>query len=159
MSITAKRFAQYARYGLGGLALAALLAGGGCSWTTSRNVDDNGLPAEVVFPSMSDEYQAKHATTPNRENLAKMRPGIGKDDVYYLLGVPHRNEAFAAREWDYIFKFPQPNGVEQYCQYKVVYDRHRFARNFYWRPDSCYAYGGGADINNGVPGATQRGGR
>ena len=159
MHITSHRLVRHARYGLGGLALAALLATGGCSWSTSRNISDEGLPEEVLFPNLSDEYQAKEAITPNRENLSKMRPGLGKRDVYYLLGAPHRHEAFGAGEWDYVFKFPQPKGVDQYCQYKVVYDRHRFAQNFYWKPDSCYAYGGGADRNSGVPGATMGGGK
>ena len=43
---------------------------------------------------------------------------------------------FGVREWDYLFHFHTPgvgtNGVST-CQFKVLYDRNKFTRQFYWR--------------------------
>ena len=52
---------------------------------------------------------------------------------------------FGVREWDYLFHFHTPgveadpankSGVDGIttCQYKVVFDKHKFARSFYWNP-------------------------
>jgi OOP family OmpA-OmpF porin len=89
----------------------------------------------VIFPNI-EHASDKDGISPNEENLKKIRPGMGKQDLYYLLGPPHSREMFAAREWNYIFRF-QRNGEEQLCQYKVVFDSKRIARNMYWQPKEC----------------------
>ncbi|MGN7086468.1 outer membrane protein assembly factor BamE, partial [Neisseria sp. P0001.S005] len=76
----------------------------------------------------------------------QMRPGLTKDDIYKILGRPHYDEGMVGvREWDYLFHFYTPgvgvdpentSGVEGIttCQYKVIYDKDKFARSFFWNP-------------------------
>lgn len=117
------------------LMAAALL--NSCTSTVSRRVNAEGVPAEVVFPKIEQALD-KEGIYPNEENLKKIRPGMNKQDLYYLLGPPHFREIFNAREWDYIFKFRQ-NSEETICQYKVVFDKERIAQSFYWQPQECGA--------------------
>ena len=75
-----------------------------------------------------------------------MRPGLTKDAIYKILGRPHYDEGlYGVREWDYLFHFYTPgvgtdpdntSGVPDIttCQYKVIYDKHKFARSFHWNP-------------------------
>lgn len=57
---------------------------------------------------------------------------------------------YGVREWDYLFHFHTPgvgidpentSGVEGVttCQYKVIFDKDKFARSFYWSrlPERC----------------------
>ena len=52
---------------------------------------------------------------------------------------------YGVREWDYLFHFYTPgvgvdpdntSGVDGIttCQYKVIFDKHKFARSFHWNP-------------------------
>lgn len=118
---------------------AVLLTGalllGACTSTVSRRVSADGVPGEVVFPKMERALD-KDGIYPNEENLKKIQPGMSKQDLYYLVGPPHFREIFSAREWDYIFKFSQ-GPEEKICQYKVIFDKKRIARNIYWLPKDC----------------------
>ena len=126
---------------LAAVLLLAALAPLGCTSTVSKRVSDEGVPEEVVFPEYRDRLLAKWAITPNLEDLAKIRPGMNKRDLYNILSAPHFKEVFLAREWDYIFKFPQGAGQpDVVCQYKIVFDKDRIARNFYWKPESCRSF-------------------
>lgn len=74
-----------------------------------------------------------------------MKPGLSKDDIYKILGRPHYDEGmFGVREWNYLFHFRTPgvpanpdigSGVEGIttCQYKVLFDKHKYARSFHWK--------------------------
>ncbi len=123
------------QYGAGMVAL--LLALSGCTSTVSRNISDEGVPEEVVFPDKDDAWN-KDGTFPGVSNLQSIGPGMEKHAIYQLIGVPHFSERLGAREWDYIFNFrdDQHKTVRQ-CQYKIVFDDDRLARSFYWLPKKC----------------------
>lgn len=89
----------------------------------SHNISRDGqVQAEnVIFPDLSKAWQ-KQGQFPNSENLAKIRAGVSKDELYQLIGRPHFSEAQYAREWDYIMKFYRPDESVQICQYKVIFD-------------------------------------
>lgn len=113
----------------------------GCASSISQNINDSGhIPvSDVIFPELTKAWQ-NDGIFPNQENLTKIRPGIGKDSLYQLIGRPHFSESQHAREWDYIFKFYQDNGSIQTCQYKVIFDKDYHAQEFYWYPASCQQY-------------------
>lgn len=126
------------RYTLGAVALmATAVLASSCTSTVSRGVNADGVPSEVVFPTM-EQASDKDGIYPNEENLKKIRPGMSKQDLYYLVGPPHFREIFSAREWDYIFKF-RAGAEEKTCQYKVIFDTKRIAQSFYWQPEDCGA--------------------
>ena len=108
-----------------------------CTRTVSKHVNADGVPEEVVFPQLK-EAQNTAGIYPNEVNLHKIKPGMTKQDLYYLLGEPHFQEMFGAREWDYIFKFHEDDREEdKICQFKVIFDQKKIARSFYWQPSAC----------------------
>lgn len=124
--------------------LTAALALTGCMGTKhlSHNISDEGRTQnsdDIVFPELDKAWQ-KDGQFPNSENLSKIRAGIGKDELYQLLGRPHFSEAHKAREWDYILKFYQPDESVKICQYKVIFDKNYKGQEFHWLPADCASY-------------------
>ncbi len=119
------------------VAITALLALQGCGTSTvSKQISDEGVAGEVVFPAQKDAW-FKEGTFPNLDNLRRIAPGVTKDQLYDFVGRPHFSEGMAAvREWDYIFHFRTPAGVKT-CQYKAIFDKHVVAQSFHWLPTDC----------------------
>lgn len=124
---------------IGALSLA-MLSMTGCLGTKylSQGITEQGQvqQQDIVFPDMDKAWQ-KQGQFPNSENLAKIRPGISKDELYQLIGSPHFSEAKSAREWDYIMKFYMPDDSVKVCQYKVIFDKEYRGQEFYWSPADC----------------------
>lgn len=112
-----------------------------CTNTISHSIDSNGHvePSNVIFPKLDKAWQ-KDGQFPNSENLSKIKAGVGKDELYQLIGRPHFSEAQHAHEWDYIFKFYQPDNSVKICQYKVIFDKDYKGQEFYWLPADCANY-------------------
>ncbi len=123
----------------GAISLVAL-AMSGCMGTTnlSQGITEKGRvqQQDIVFPELDTAWQ-KQGQFPNSENLAKIRPGVNKDELYQLLGAPHFSEGKNAREWDYIMKFYMPDDTVKICQYKVIFDKQFKGQEFYWMPSDC----------------------
>lgn len=113
----------------------------GCTKTLSHGITPEGTvqTSDLIFPKLDDAWQ-KAGQFPNSENLAKIKPGVSKDELYQLIGRPHFSEAQHAYEWDYIFKFYQPDESVKICQYKVIFDKDFKGQQFYWLPEDCAAY-------------------
>ena len=124
-----------------GAAILASLALAGCG--TYSQVDDEGHTDQVVFPDLEkDKPYFKTGSYPNLDNLRQVHAGVTRDQLYDLLGRPHFPTAFRSDEWDYLFHFNTPEGV-QTCQYKILFDKDWTGQSFYWKPAAC------ADILNG----------
>ncbi|SNS88822.1 OmpA family protein [Pseudomonas segetis] len=120
------------RLALAATALAALSACG-----TISNVDDAGKTDQPVFPEMSDASMPEGYYV-NQDNLASIRAGMTKKQIMALIGHPQFNEGIiGVREWDYIFKFRQPEGPDKVCQYKVLFDKDVLAQSFFFSPSDC----------------------
>jgi len=116
------------------LIAAAVLAGfamAGCG--SLSEIDKEGRTRAPVFPDVEDTT-FKTGSFPNIENLAQVREGATRDQLYALLGRPHFSEGFNVREWDYLFHF---DGGRVTCQFKVLFDTDRIARSFHWLPENC----------------------
>lgn len=117
------------------LSSAALFLSACTAFTDSPN----GVPrGELVWPNLTAAEDANHdhGAYPNLENLAKVRPGLTRDQTYALLGVPQYPTAFRSTEWTYLFYFDnkeQSSGVSS-CFYKVLFDKHFITKNFYTKP-------------------------
>ncbi|PJI47316.1 MAG: cell envelope protein SmpA [Pseudomonas sp.] len=104
---------------------------------THSSVDEQGHSAAPQFPSISDSYRPQGSYV-NLENLAKVQPGMGKVQLYELLGTPHFQEGlFGVREWDYILRFRRPAQADLVCQYKVLFDKDMQAQSFLYSPADC----------------------
>lgn len=129
------------------ISVAAVAILGLAACATKSNVKADGTMDNPVFSEpYSLTFNNDRGTFPTADELDKMRPGLTKDDIYKILGRPHYDEGmFGVREWDYLFHFYTPgvpadpdntSGVDGIttCQYKVIYDKNKFARSFYWNP-------------------------
>lgn len=117
--------------------IVALLALQACGTSTvSKQISDEGVAGEVVFPAQKDAW-FKEGTFPNLDNLRRIAPGVTKDQLYDFVGRPHFSEGLGAvREWDYIFHFRTPTGIKT-CQYKAIFDKNVVAQSFHWLPTDC----------------------
>lgn len=113
---------------------------------TKSKVKADGTTDAPVFPKpYSLTFKGNRGIFPTQDELAKMRSGLTKDDVYKILGRPHYDEGMInVREWDYLFHFYTPGvGLDPdhisnseeitTCQYKVIYDKDKVTRSFYWK--------------------------
>lgn len=103
---------------------------------TSTQLNPDGSPkGELHWPKKVTLDKHK-GTFVSLANLANVRAGATRDELYYLLGRPHFSEGFNSREWDYLFYFATPGrgeGGVSSCQLKVLFDYHQIARRFYWK--------------------------
>lgn len=106
--------------------------------SVSKNISEEGVPAEVVFPDITTT-RLPAGTRPNPENLRMVSPGATKDQVIALLGMPHFSEGlFGVREWDYVFQLPTAQAnLFMTCRYKVVFDKNYLVGSTYWLPADC----------------------
>ncbi len=120
-----------------GIIVALFLSLSACTSMVSKNISDQGVPEEVIFPDKADAWN-KEGSFPDISNLKSIGPGIGKHSIYQLLGAPHFSERIGAREWDYLLNFRDSDSqsVKQ-CQYKIIFDDNRLAQSFYWLPREC----------------------
>lgn len=112
-----------------------------CTHSVSYGITDTGHveTSDLVFPELDSAWE-KNGQFPNLENLTKIKSGITKDELYYLLDRPHFKEAQHAREWDYILKFYEKDDSVKVCQYKVIFDKEFKGQEFYWLPADCAKY-------------------
>lgn len=125
---------QMMKTGLSLLAVGLLAA---CA--TKSDVRPDGTTDEPVWPKpYSVTFNNDRGTFPTTAELARVKAGMTKDELYKLLGRPHYDEGmFGVREWDYLFHFHTPGqGTDNVstCQFKVLYDKDKFSRSFFWRP-------------------------
>ena len=118
------------------LACSLALLATGCTYAISERLDEQGKAEKLVFPEITQSDALERGVFVNLENLRKVKSGVTKDDLYYLLGRPHFRETRGAREWDYVLKFHDADGVTT-CQYKVLFDTEMKGRYFHWQPESC----------------------
>lgn len=129
------------------LVVALTCAGLAACGNMSKNIARDGSDAqELVWPSPdSTTPMHKGGTSPNLDSLRRVHAGMEKNQIANLIGYPHFNEgAWAVREWDYLFRLPAADGMTQ-CQYKILFDKDKLARSFYWKPATC------ADLLAGSP--------
>lgn len=121
------------------ISAAAVLALAGCG-NLSRNIAPDGASAgQLVWPDPSTAIAIhRGGSFPNLDNLHQVQAGLDKQQIIALIGPPHFGEGFlGVREWNYLFNFRNAGGAINRCEYKILFDRDRMARSFYWNPGSC----------------------
>ncbi len=95
--------------------------------------------ASIEFKEPSKAWRDE-GIFPNLESIAKMQPGLTKQEVYTAFGKPHFSEGFfGVRQWDYIFKFNVGSQIEV-CQYQIRYGANSTLTNSFWNRPECAAY-------------------
>ena len=95
------------------------------------------------------EVWQKAGKVAEQKDLAKIKVGSTKEEIYQVIGAPHFKEGFNAREWDYILKFHDANRNIETCRYKIIFGSDYPGRvrsgefrvtETYWQPASCAKY-------------------
>lgn len=107
----------------------------------SRNIAADGRGAdELRWPEASDTTPMhRDGTWPTPGSVRHIQAGQNKSQVMALIGAPHFSEGvFGVREWNYLFHLRDPQtGTATSCQFKVLFDEHKLAQSFHWKPQSC----------------------
>jgi len=95
-------------------------------------------PRPEDFPDLGSA-KWKQGAFPGTDAFARMRTGMGKDQVRELLGFPHFSEGLGGvREWNYIFHFRTGAGPEYLtCQYMVRFNADVLTNGMYWKGPGC----------------------
>ena len=113
----------------------AVLAG--CSSLNDIN-DDGTAASELKWPTWDRvTFNKNRGTFPDFGSLNQVKPGLTKDELYYLIGRPHYDELWRPREWNYLFHFHTPGqGTDNVtaCQFKVLFDRNMRVGSTHWQP-------------------------
>lgn len=100
------------------------------------NINVNAADEAPRFPDVSHATR-KEGSFVNSENLANLRPGLSKTQVYELIGAPHFHEGiFRVKEWNYVLNFRNGEQVRA-CQFQIRFDDHMNVENIYWKDPSC----------------------
>ncbi|HYC45499.1 MAG TPA: outer membrane protein assembly factor BamE [Burkholderiales bacterium] len=94
--------------------LLALL-GAGCSY----------VPMLGLSPHRVDIQQGNYVT---QEMVAKLEPGMTKNQVRFALGTPLITDPFHPDRWDYVFVQQRQGQVTQKRRVVVVFENDRLAR-------------------------------
>jgi OmpA-OmpF porin, OOP family len=97
----------------------------------------------LTLPAKADEW--KRLTQSWMEEGQIIQPqmvklvtlGMGKDQVYRILGAPHFNEAIGAQTWTYGFHLRSAGKSDVLnCLYKIHYERGKID-SIKWKDDVC----------------------
>ena len=121
--------------------IAALVCASQLSAQDSTSKADNKYQAKVQpAPQWPD---ATHATKRDgvfvsRQNVALLRIGMTKQQIYPLLDVPNFNEGFFGHHWNYLLNFETgTSGEIKQCQLQLHFNRHAEMDDILWREKSC----------------------
>lgn len=118
-------------------ALGAALLVSACTSTVSRGVQPDGSVEELVWPGQEKSWRDEALRLPSH-NIATVRVGLDRRNVFDLLDVPHFREINGAREWNYIFQRPEYTRENQaVCHLKLIYDKDDRVSAMYWMPEDC----------------------
>lgn len=97
-----------------------------------------GVSEAISFPD-AGRATRKEGAFVSAYNVAMVAPGLTKDQVYALIGVPHFHEGlFGVRRWDYILNFYTGEGDRfMACQYQIRFDRNARVERTWFREPAC----------------------
>jgi outer membrane protein assembly factor BamE len=78
-----------------------------------------------LSPYRIDVRQGNYVT---QEMVAKLRPGMSRDQVRFVLGTPLVNDMFHADRWDYVYRFQPGRGDVQLRRLVVFFEESKLAR-------------------------------
>jgi len=122
------------------LAASAMLCLSGAAAAASEGLPSYraGVSDAITFPDV-ERATRKEGGFVSAHNIAMVTPGLTKDQVYALIGVPHFHEGlFGVRRWNYILKFYTGEGDKYVaCQYQIRFDRSARVERTWFREPAC----------------------
>ncbi len=94
-----------------------LLVVAGCSSTPDVT--------SILSPYRIDVRQGNYVT---QEMIARLKPGMSRDQVRFALGTPLVTDIFHADRWDYVYRFQPGHGEVQLRRLVVFFEDGKLAR-------------------------------
>lgn len=87
----------------------------------------SGMPdaSSLLSPYRIDVRQGNFVS---QEMVAKLKPGMSRDQVRFVLGTPLIADIFHANRWDYIYRFQPGRGEAQERRLAVYFEDGKLAR-------------------------------
>lgn len=79
----------------------------------------------MLSPYRIDVRQGNLVT---QDMVAKLKPGMTKDQVRFVLGTPLVSDIFHADRWDYVYRFQPGNGEAQQRRLIIYFQDEKLAR-------------------------------
>ncbi|WP_126444310.1 outer membrane protein assembly factor BamE [Sulfuricystis multivorans] len=78
-----------------------------------------------LSPYRIDVRQGNFVT---QEMVAKLKPGMSRDQVRFALGTPLVTDIFHANRWDYVYRFQPGRGESQLRRLSVFFEGDKLVR-------------------------------
>ncbi|MFN3883314.1 MAG: outer membrane protein assembly factor BamE [Rhodocyclaceae bacterium] len=78
-----------------------------------------------LTPYRIDVRQGNYVT---QEMVAKLKPGMSRDQVRFVLGTPLVTDVFHANRWDYVYRFQPGRGEAQQRVLSVFFEDDKLVR-------------------------------
>lgn len=88
-------------------------------------IPDNYVPS-FVKPYKFDIQQGNFVT---QQDVARLKVGMSKDQVRFILGTPLLNDAFHTDRWDYVYRLLKADGKVVQSRYTVVFENGAMAQH------------------------------
>lgn len=79
----------------------------------------------VLSPYRIDVRQGNYVT---QEMVARLKPGMSRDQVRFALGTPLVADLFHANRWDYVYRFEPGRGEVQLRRLVVFFEDNKLVR-------------------------------
>src|SRR3989338_7127709 len=83
------------------------------------------LSSPVLSPYKMDIRQGNYVTPEMRD---KLKIGMSRQQVRYVLGTPMVNDAFHGNRWDYVYRLEQRGEVVEKRRLTLYFDKDNLAR-------------------------------
>jgi outer membrane protein assembly factor BamE len=96
----------------------------------SVGISGCALPTDYV-PSFVKPYKfdIQQGNFVTEQDVAKLKVGMNKDQVRFILGTPLLNDPFHSNRWDYVYRLQKANGQVAQSRYTVIFENNTLARH------------------------------
>lgn len=111
------------------LALISITAVVGCASSNPESGADSSWSNYVpgfIKPYRQDIQQGNIVT---QEEVDRLKVGMSKDQVRFVLGTPLLNDPFHTDRWDYLFMLDRAGGEVTRSRYTVIFEQGALARH------------------------------
>jgi len=86
----------------------------------------SGVPAlPGISPYKIDVQQGNYV---NQEMVAKLKPGMTRSQVRFILGTPLVVDVFRTNRWDYVYVYEKAGRLAEHRKLTVIFEDDRLAR-------------------------------
>lgn len=78
-----------------------------------------------LSPYRMDVQQGNHVS---QDMVAKLKPGMTRDQVRFVLGTPLITDPFHANRWDYVYRMEKRGDLKEERKLTVIFDGDKLVR-------------------------------